>query len=136
MSQQIVPPPTIESFYKFIAEGRLMGVKCKKCGNVMVPPRPLCDKCLSRDVEWVQMKGEGELVTFTIIHIPPPQFASLAPYTVAIVKLDEGPKISGIVKGVTQPNQLKIGMRMKVAFEQTPLPQTWPQWPRYYFAPL
>ena len=134
---EITPPPTIESFYKFIAEGKLMGVKCKKCGNVMVPPRPLCDKCMSRNLEWIQLKGEGELVSFTIIHVPPIQFASMAPYAVAIVKLDEGPKIPGMVKGITQPNQLKIGMRMKMVFEQALTQQQgWPQWPRYYFEPL
>jgi len=137
MAQQEVPPPTIEAFYKFIAEGKLMGVKCKKCGNIMAPPRPVCDKCLARELEWVQLKGEGELVTFTIIHVPPVQFASMAPYTVAVVKLDEGPKLPGIVKGVTQPDQLKIGMRMKIVFEQAPAQQQgWPQWPRYYFEPL
>lgn len=138
MAQQESPPPTIESFYKFIAEGKLMGVKCKKCGNIMAPPRPICDKCLAKELEWIQLKGEGELVTFTIIHVPPAQFASMAPYAVAIVKLDEGPKLPGMVKGVTRPDQLRIGMRMKVVFEQTPAQaqQGWPQWPRYYFEPL
>ncbi|RLF21109.1 MAG: hypothetical protein DRJ68_04270 [Thermoprotei archaeon] len=137
MSQQeaLTPPPTVESFYKFVAEGKLMAVKCKKCGKIIAPPRPVCDGCLSRDLEWVQLKGEGELVTFTIIHVPPVQFASMAPYTVAVVKMDEGPKLPGIVKGVTQPDQLKIGMRMKVVFEPAPQQQTWPQWPRYYFEP-
>lgn len=126
-------PPTIESFYKYIAEGKLMGVKCKKCGKVMVPPKPLCDNCMTREVEWVQLKGEGEVISYTVIHVPPTQFASMAPYAVAVVKLDEGPKIPGIIKGVTEPSQLKIGMRVRIAFEQAPPQQTWPQWPRYYF---
>lgn len=134
MSQQ-VHSPTIESFYKYVAEGKLMGAKCRKCGKVMVPPRPLCENCMAKDVELVQLKGEGEVISFTVIHVPPTQFASMAPYTVAVVKLDEGPKIPGIIKGVAQPDQLRIGMRVKVVFEQASLPQTWPQWPRYYFQP-
>ncbi|MCS7139313.1 MAG: Zn-ribbon domain-containing OB-fold protein [Candidatus Nezhaarchaeota archaeon] len=134
---QLQPPPTIESFYKFVAESKLMGVKCRKCGNVMVPPRPICDRCLSKELEWVQLKGEGDLISFTVIHIPPTQFASMAPYAVAIVKLDEGPKLPGIVKGITQPSQLRVGMRMKVSFEGAAVQQqTWPQWPRYFFEPL
>ncbi len=129
-------PPTIESFYKFVAEGRLMGVKCKKCGHIMVPPKPLCDKCMSKGGEWVQLKGEGEIISFTIINVPPTQFASIAPYAVAIVKLDEGPKLPGIIKGVTQPGQLKIGMRVRAVLETAPSQQSWPQWPRYYFEPI
>lgn len=132
---EVSPPPTIESFYKYVAEGKLMGVKCKKCGKVMVPPKSLCDACMARDIEWVQLKGDGEVVSFTIIHVPPTQLASAAPYAVAIVKLDEGPKMPGIVKGVTQPQQLKIGMRVKIVFEQASSTQTWPQWSRYYFQP-
>jgi len=53
-------PPTIESFYKFVAEGKLMGVKCKKCGHIMVPPKLLCDECMSKEGERVQLKREGE----------------------------------------------------------------------------
>lgn len=135
MTQQ-APPPTIETFYRYINEGKLMGVKCKKCGKVMVPPKPLCENCMAKEVEWIQLKGEGEVISYTIIHVPPTQFASMAPYAVAVVKLVEGPKIPGIIKGVTQPDQLRVGMRVKVIFEQAPLPQTWPQWPRYYFQPI
>ncbi|MDH5816300.1 MAG: Zn-ribbon domain-containing OB-fold protein [Candidatus Nezhaarchaeota archaeon] len=130
---EVPPPPTIESFYKYIAEGKLMGVKCKRCGRIMVPPKPLCENCMAKDLEWIQLKGEGEIDSFTIIHVPPAPFSSIAPYAVAVVRLDEGPKIPGIVKGVTQPHQLKIGMRVRMVFEQTPSMQTWPQWPRYYF---
>ncbi|MEM0233083.1 MAG: Zn-ribbon domain-containing OB-fold protein [Candidatus Nezhaarchaeales archaeon] len=133
---EVSSPPTIESFYKYIAEGKLMGVKCKKCGKVMVPPKPLCENCMAKDLEWIQLKGEGEVISFTIIHVPPTSFASIAPYAVAVVKLDEGPKIPGIVKGVTQPHQLKVGMRVKAIFEQIPSTQAWPQWSRYYFQPI
>lgn len=76
------------------------------------------------------------VVSFTIINVPPAQFASLAPYAVAVVKLDGGPKLPGIGKGVAQPSQLKIGMRVRTVFEKAPSQQTWPQWPRYYFEPL
>jgi len=129
---QATPTPTIEQFYKACAEGKLLGVRCKKCGTVLVPPRSICPNCNSAEFEPTQLKGDGTLQTFTIIHVAPPQFTSLIPYAVGIVQLSEGPKISGIIKGIAKPEELKIGMKMTIDFDKT-IQQTWPQWPRYFF---
>ncbi|MCS7115160.1 MAG: Zn-ribbon domain-containing OB-fold protein [Nitrososphaerota archaeon] len=128
------PPLTIEEFYKNMAQKRLTGGKCKKCGKVHVPPRPLCDQCLSKDFEWVELPKTGKLLTYTVIHVAPVQFQSMAPYAVGIVQLENGVKIPGIIKGAA-PEQLKIGMRLAMEFEEAPQTQQWPAWPRYYFKP-
>lgn len=128
------PPLTIEEFYKNISQKKLMGGKCKKCGKVHLPPRPLCDQCLSKDFEWVELSKTGKLLTYTVIHVAPVQFQSLAPYAVGIVQLENGVKIPGIIKGAT-PEQLKIGMQLTMEFEEAPQTQQWPPWPRYYFKP-
>ena len=128
-------PFTIEQFYKFLAQGKLMAGKCTKCGKTHLPPRPLCDQCFSQEFEWVEVSGKGKLLTYTIIHIAPPQFQTMAPYAVGIIQLENGLKMPGMISGAA-PEQLKIGMELTIDFGICSTTQPWPQWPRYCFKPL
>jgi len=128
-------PFTIEQFYKYLAQGKLMAGKCRKCGKIHLPPRPLCDECFSQEFEWVKVSGKGKLLTYTVIHIAPQQFQAIAPYAVGIVQLENGLKIPGMITGATQ-EQLKIGMELTIDFGTCNTAQPWPQWPRYCFKPL
>jgi uncharacterized OB-fold protein len=127
---------TIEQFYKNISQKKLMGGKCRKCGKIHLPPRPLCDKCLSTEFEWVELPRTGTLLTYTIIHVAPTQFQNMAPYAVGIVQLENGVKIPGTIKEVPL-DKIRVGMQLKMEFEETQQTQQtqWPQWPRYYFRP-
>ena len=125
---------TIEEFYKHINQGKLLGGKCAKCGKVHLPPRPLCDNCYSKEFEWTEIPCAGKLVTYTIIHIAPAQFQSMAPYPVGIVQLENGLKIPGIIKGMA-PENIRIGVELKMDFGTCAAAQPWPQWPRYCFKP-
>ena len=127
-------PFTIEQFYKLMLQGKLMAGKCLKCGKIHLPPRPLCDNCYSQEFEWIEISGKGKLLTYTIIHIAPPQFQAIAPYAVGIVQLENGLKIPGMISGATQ-EQLKIGMNLTIEFGTCNAAQQWPQWPRYCFKP-
>lgn len=125
-------PFTIDQFYRFISEKRLMGAKCNGCGMLLVPPRPMCKKCLSTDLEWVELKPRGRIVTYTVIHIAPKQFESIAPYGFGIVELEDGPRLPGMIRDVNL-DDLKIGMEVEVDFEEAST--DWPHWPRYLFKP-
>ncbi len=127
-------PFTTESFYKFVKEKKFMGVKCNKCGQITLPPRPMCPKCLSKDLKWAESPLKGELLTYTVIHVSAQQFQALAPYAVGIVELENGAHIPGIIKGVPL-EKIKIGMNLAVNFEDTPTTTAWPQWSRYHFKP-
>jgi len=124
---------TIESFYHFIKEGKMMAAKCKKCDTLLLPPRPVCTNCFSEDFEWVELKGKGKLLTYTVIHVAPPQYQSMTPYAVGIVKLEDGPNLPGMIRGI-EPEKIKIGMDLTIDFDKT-LPSQWPLWPRYFFKP-
>lgn len=128
------PSFTIEQFYTYINDGKLMAGKCKRCGKVHLPPRPLCDKCLSNEFQWIEIPKKGRLLTYTIIHVPPPQFTEMAPYAVGIIQLDDGLKIPGLIREIDS-EQIKIGMEMMIRFDESVLETKWPQWPRYYFRP-
>jgi len=127
-------PFTIDSFYKLLGEGKLMGSRCRSCGRLLVPPRPVCPSCYGTDMEWVELKGEGTVESFTVIHVAPPQFADEVPYVVALVKLDEGVKLPGRLTGV-RPEEVKVGMRVRIEFEE-PRGEGWPNWPSYRFRPI
>jgi uncharacterized OB-fold protein len=129
ISQQ---PFTIEQFYKFLGQHRLMAGKCLKCGKIHLPPRPLCDNCFSQQFEWVAVSGKGKLLTYTVISIAPEQFQALTPYAVGIVGLENGLKIPGMIQNATQQD-LQIGMELNLDFGTCSAPQKWPQWPRYCF---
>jgi uncharacterized OB-fold protein len=127
-------PFTIEQFYKFLAQGKLMAGKCTNCGKIHLPPRTLCDKCYSQQFTWMEIAGKGKLLTYSIIHIAPQQFQQLAPYAVGIIQLENGLKLPSMITGVTQ-EQLHIGMPLTIDFGTCNTAQPWPQWPRYCFKP-
>jgi len=127
-------PFTIEQFYKFMSQGKLMAARCTECDNLMLPPRPMCDKCFSDKLEWRQLTPKGKLETYTVIHVAPTQFQSLAPYAVGIMKLEEGVKLPGMIKDVT-PEKLRVSMELEIEFDSS-LPSEWPMWPKYYFRPV
>ena len=138
MSEAEAAPFTIEQFYRFMNEGKLMGAKCIKCGKIMLPPRPICIQCYSENLEWIKLENKGKLLTYTIIHVAPPQFQHLVPYAVGIIELEKGLKLPGMIKGIDF-DKIKIGMELKIEVEPVTREeaegQEWPAWPKYYFKP-
>ena len=111
------------SFKQFLNEDKLMGSRCKKCGTLFSPPRPICINCYSREVEWVELKGKGKLATFTVIYVGPPWMVEQGydrkhPYCSGVVDLDEGVKIDARIEGVDtdNPESIKIGTPLTVDF--------------------
>ena len=125
-------PFTIEQFYKFLQQGKLMAGKCVKCGKIHLPPRPLCSNCYSKEFTWVPVSGKGKLLTYTVISIAPQEFQALTPYGVGIVEMEGGLKIPGLIQDIRQ-EQLKIGMELTLDFGTCSNPEHWPQWSRYCF---
>jgi len=116
-------PISTISFHQFLNEGKLMGSRCKKCGTLFSPPRPLCIKCYSRDMEWADLKGKGKLLTFTTINVGPPWMVEQGydrknPYCSGVVELEEGVRIDARIEGVdtTKPETIKIGTPLTVEF--------------------
>ena len=134
-------PFTIDSFYKFVGEHKLMAAKCNKCGTIQLPPRPACTKCMSKDQQWISVNPKGTLLTYTVIHVAPKEFESKAPYALGIVKFDNGGQLLGMIRDI-EPTKLQVGMTVALDFETTSTPTTpaqtppqWPNWPRYFFKP-
>lgn len=127
-------PFTVSSFYRFVSEKRLMAAKCNECGTVLLPPKPMCTKCLSNHLKWIELEGAGKLLSYTVIYIAPEQFQSITPYSVGIVELQNGLRLPGMIRGV-DPKEIRVGMDLKIDFDTSASSQ-WPAWPRYFFRPL
>jgi uncharacterized OB-fold protein len=125
---------TIESFYEFVKQGRIMGAKCQKCGTLLVPPKPMCPKCFSKDMKWKELQKQGKLLTYTVIHVSTKKFQALTPYAVGIIELERGAQLPGMIKEIAL-DKIKIDMNLIVDFEKEQISDGWPQWPRYYFKP-
>jgi hypothetical protein len=98
-----LPEPSIETepFWAAVQERRLVMPKCAACGTVTFPPTVACPKCAGRDFAWTAMSGRGKVYSFTVYHrVYHPSFKDKVPYVVAVIELDEGPRIISNVVGV------------------------------------
>jgi len=71
---------TVQNYIDSLKNGKILGSKCKKCGNRMIPLKPVCSKCGSFDVEEFETKGKGIIRSFTIIFVAPEKFKDEVPY--------------------------------------------------------
>lgn len=102
---------TTKAFNGYVAQGKLMGNRCKSCGELHIPPRQICSKCGSQQQEWHEFKGGGVVEAVTLNRVPSTAFKGRGPYAVGIIRLDEGPSISGLM-AVDNPEKITIGTRV------------------------
>lgn len=114
-------PITIPGFFDALTEGRLLGVRCERCGEVMIPPRPACYACGSRSVVITDQPFEGTIVSYTIIHRPLSAFVDRAPFPLAIVELDSGARLTGRVNAA--PTAVDIGAPVRLVVETPAEPE-------------
>ncbi len=114
-----LPEPTLDSqpFWDALKKHRLELQKCGDCGKIRHYPRPVCDKCYSMKVEWVEASGKGKVFSWTVSHHPfHPGFKEDVPYILATVELEEGVRMISRLKGV-KAEEMEIGMPVEVFFE-------------------
>ena len=110
------PDNASREYWAAAADGRLLYQECPKCGNRQLYPRALCTAC-GETPEWVTASGRGTVHTFTNIrqNYSKP-FRDELPYAVAIVELEEGPRLMSNISGIA-PDDVRIGMPVEVYFE-------------------
>jgi uncharacterized OB-fold protein len=120
MGSKPVPRPTPETqpYWDGARAGALRIQRCTACGRFYFYPRPFCPRCWSSDVEWVAVSGRARLHSYVINHRPAPGFDEEAPYAIAVVELEEGPRMMSSIVGVeATPESLVLDMDLEVAFE-------------------
>jgi uncharacterized OB-fold protein len=109
------PNSLTQPFWDATKEGRLVVQRCTSCSAFVWTPQIACRECLAETLEWTEVSGKGKVYTFVVIHhaaIP----AFKAPYTIAVVELDEGPRFFTDLVDV-DPADVHIDMPVEVAFE-------------------
>ncbi|GJH27049.1 Zn-ribbon domain-containing OB-fold protein [Caballeronia novacaledonica] len=105
-------------YWNAARERRLLIRKCTACEALHFMPRYLCPVCWSDHLEWIDSKGTGEVHSFTIIRRAPiSAFAARSPYVVALIELDEGPRMMANIIG-EDALSVRIGDRVSVTFEE------------------
>lgn len=107
-----------QPYWDAARESRLVIQRCKACGGKHFLSRYQCPSCWSDQLEWIESQGAGSVHSFTIIRrAPMANFKARAPYVVALIDLDEGPRMIANVIG-EDALQVIIGDRVKVTFEE------------------
>ena len=113
------PIPDAESapFWAGTVEGQLLVQECSMCGQRQLYGRSLCTNCHSSALSWIESAGKGTIYSRTIIHQNPNRsFKHMIPFVVALVDLDEGPRLMTNIVGAP-PEAVEIGARVRVKFE-------------------
>lgn len=115
-----VPIPDADSrpFWEGVQAHELRIQRCRTCGRHIYYPRSLCPYCHGADLEWVRASGSGVLYSYTVSRRPAgPGFAADVPYVVALVDLDEGPRMMTNLVDVPV-DEVTIGQRVQVVFRE------------------
>ena len=108
-----------QAFWQATKEKRLIYQQCADSGTVVFYPRRHCPGSLGSNLVWKESAGEGTVYTYSIVRQSyHPFFRSMVPYAVAWIDLDEGPRLVSNVVGVEDPSSVRIGMRVKVRWEE------------------
>lgn len=113
---------TFKQYSEALKKNKLLGLKCKKCNAVTVPPKMVCQKCASPDLDVVELSGKGEVKTFTTVYVAAEGRQGEAPYIIVLVKLDEGPWIMGNLIDIdpAKATMELVGKKVKMGYKVFP----------------
>ena len=114
------PTPVTKPFWDGLREHKVKIQYSPSAEKYIFYPRVLAPGTLADDLEWREVSGAGTLYTFTVADRPTaPPWADALPQFLAIVELDEGPRLSSELVDV-RPDALRVGMRVQPVFEDHP----------------
>jgi uncharacterized OB-fold protein len=91
----------------------LTGEVCSKCGAKLFPPRDVCPECSQPAYEPFTFSGKVEVYSFSTIYQAPEGYQEYVPYTVALVRLEEGPLVTAQLTDV-DAQEVEIGMPVEM----------------------
>lgn len=121
MNEYSKPLPTIteeaQTYWEGCKRHELLLQRCRECDKFQFPHRTVCSNCFSFKLETVRASGKGKVYSFsTVYRAPSKAFEPDVPYTIALIDLDEGPRMTSTVIDC-KPEEVRIGMRVAVVFD-------------------
>jgi uncharacterized OB-fold protein len=114
-----IPVASVESapYWNGLREHRLLMPRCDECKQFWFPPSLLCPHCGSDHNGWQEVSGSGRVFSYVVVHrVYHPGFAEDVPYVVAVIELDEGPRMISNVTGIA-PDKVACDLRVRIVFE-------------------
>ena len=121
MVNYVKPLPLINDetkpYWDYCRKHELRMQKCRQCGHIRFPISFICPKCHATEAEWARLSGKGKIYSFTIYRVPYHRaFKDDIPYVVAIIQLDEGPRMESNILGC-KVEEVGMEMLVVVAFD-------------------
>ena len=115
------PLPVIDdenrAYWEALARHEFCLQRCTACNAWQTPVALRCKNCLAGSLEWQAASGKGEIYSFVVYHQAfDPAFKDQLPYNVAVVSLEEGPRVVTNVVGCAN-GDLRIGLPVQVQFD-------------------
>jgi uncharacterized OB-fold protein len=114
-----IPVPSAESqaYWDGLRDRKLLMPRCDACGKYWFPPSLLCPHCNETKWTWTSTSGRGRIFSYVVYHrVYHPGFAEEVPYAVAVIELDEGPRMVSNVIGIA-PDKLACDLRVEVVYQ-------------------
>ncbi|MGD8273721.1 MAG: Zn-ribbon domain-containing OB-fold protein [Desulfobacterales bacterium] len=106
-------------FIDYLNDNKVMGTRCKDCGLFFFPPRADCHQCLASNMEWFEVSGKGQLVSYSKLQYAPVGFEDDVPYCIAL--LDYGDyKVFGRIAADLKDDEIQVGMEMQTVVNELP----------------
>ena len=111
-----------KAYNEALKQDRLLGLKCRACGAITIPPKMVCRQCASPDMEIIELKGSGKIRTFTTVFVASEGREEEIPYTIVMVELDDGPWMMGNLDGIDpkEASMELIGKKVKMGHRVFP----------------
>jgi hypothetical protein len=121
------PAPESEPYWAAVRDHKLKLQKCGACGEFWFPPSNRCPHCLDAVHSWEEVSGTGRVFSFvTYQRLYHKGWEGELPYVVAVIALDEGPRILSALTGIDAAD-VKCDMAVKVVFEDITADATLPK---------
>jgi len=109
----------VNDFIDYMEKGKVMYTRCKDCDLVFFPPRADCYQCLTSNMEWLEVSGNGKLISYSKLEYAPVGFGDDLPYSIAL--LDYGDyKVFGRIASDIPDEKIQVGMEMKTEVNNLP----------------
>ena len=104
-------------YWEYAREHQLRMQKCANCGHIRFPVSIVCPRCHSLETEWTRLSGKGKVYSYVIYHQAyHPAYKDDIPYVVAIIQLDEGPRMESNITDCRMED-LRVGMPVELYFD-------------------
>ncbi|MDO5100709.1 MAG: zinc ribbon domain-containing protein [Eubacteriales bacterium] len=100
----------VQTFYEALEDGRMLGRKCPKCGNVEFPPVYACNACGSYETQWYEISGKAKMhsIVLPAALSSKPEYKNMGKFAYGEIELEEGTRLNGVVRGISKKNREEL----------------------------